>query len=175
MRIVSNGIEALREHAERIDARDITPARDLLVVPNGSDHVALYRSRDAIHAHLAGGGALFVEDGWFTDWVPGNRWVHDNTHPTRDVRYRVADDRHGLFDGIDLTAFDFQDGLSGWWSCGSIVPSATAEVALVDTWDRPIVVVDKRMVLTASGPLMSPWLAKPLHEVFARVKALLDG
>lgn len=174
MRIVSNGIEAIHSHAELIDAGAITPQRDLLVVPNGSDHVALWRARDAVRAHLDLGGGLFVEDGWFTDWVPNNRWVHDNTYPTRDVRYSVHNDRHGLFTGINLDAFNVQDGISGWWACGFIEPSATADVVLVDTWNRPVVVVDGAMFLTASGPLISPWLAKPLHDVFARIKALTD-
>jgi hypothetical protein len=52
-----------------------------VVVPNGSDHVAMQRAAGAVRGHLDGGGALFCFDGWFTPWVPGNRWVMDNSRP----------------------------------------------------------------------------------------------
>lgn len=131
---------------------------DLVVVPNGSDHVAMQRAAAAVRRHLDAGGALFCFDGWFTPWVPGNRWVMDNSRPTRDVRYRVRTDRHGLLAGVPLDHLNFSHGMSGWWACGYIEPAPGADVLLEDTWGRPVVVLDEAtaagpMLLTASGPL----------------------
>ncbi len=136
---------------------DLSPY-DLLIVPNGSDQVAVYRLRKAIHAFLAAGKTLFCFDGWFTDWVPGNQWVMDNSKKTIDVRYRIQTDRYDLFKGIPLDSFTFSNGISGWWACGYIEAAANADCLLVDTWGRPIIVWDEastpgRMLLTASGPL----------------------
>lgn len=137
-----------------LDLRDT----DVLIVPNGSDHVAMLRVKDQVRAFLGGGGTLFCFDGWFTDWIPGNRWVHDNSKKTIDVRYTVRTDRYGLFDGVDLDDLQFNHGISGWWACGYIEPAPGADVVLEDTWQRPMIVLDEattagRMVLTASGPL----------------------
>jgi hypothetical protein len=46
-------------------------AHDWVMVPNGCDHVALWRARGAVAAVLARGGAVVCGEGWFTDWVPG--------------------------------------------------------------------------------------------------------
>lgn len=131
---------------------------DLVVVPNGSDHVAMQRAAGAVRRHLDAGGALFCFDGWFTPWVPGNRWVMDNSRATKDVRYRVGTDRHGLTAGVPMDHLDFSHGMSGWWACGYIEPAPDADVVLEDTWGRPVVVLDEAttpgvMLLTASGPL----------------------
>ncbi len=132
---------------------------DLLVAPNGTDHVALYQQRQVIHEFLNAGGALLCCCGWFLDWVPGNRWVHDNSHPTFEVRHRVGVDRNGLLTDVDLGHLDRNEhGISGWWSCGYIKPAAGADVLIEDTWGRAIVVFDAQstrgtMLLTASGPL----------------------
>ncbi|MCB0637448.1 MAG: hypothetical protein KDC54_12555 [Lewinella sp.] len=131
---------------------------DLLIVPNGTDQVAVHRLREPIRAFLAQGKTLFCFDGWFTDWVPGNQWVMDNSRKTIDVRYRIGEDRYGFFDGIALDSFVFSNGISGWWACGYIEPAPGAEVLLADTWDRAVMVWDEvstpgRMLLTASGPL----------------------
>jgi len=131
---------------------------DVVVVPNGSDHVAMHRAAGAVRAHLDRAGALWCFDGWFTPWVPGNRWVMDNTKPTKDVRYRVRTDRRGLFDGVRVADFERSQGMSGWWACGYIEPAPGADVVLEDTWGRPVVVLDEAtapgaMFLTASGPL----------------------
>ena len=136
---------------------DLTPY-DLLVVPNGSDHVAMLKIKDKVRAFLDAGKALVCCDGFFTAWVPGNQWVMDNSRPTRDVRYQPGPDGHGLLAGLDLDALNFSHGMSGWWSCGYIQAAPGAEVLLQDTWQRPIVVLDEvstrgRLLLTASGPL----------------------
>lgn len=58
-------------------------ADDLVVVPNGANHVALYEARGAIRTFLDGGGTLACFCGFFTPWIPGNQWVHDNRQPLR--------------------------------------------------------------------------------------------
>ena len=141
--------------------RDFAPdlsQTDLLIVPNGSDHVAMAKIKDAVSAHLARGKALIVLDGWFTDWVPGSQWVHDNSKKTIDVRYHVGTDRYGLFDGVDQDHLNFNHGISGWWACGYIDAAPEADVLYADTWDRPVIVLDEKttpglMLMTASGPL----------------------
>lgn len=131
---------------------------DVLIVPNGCDHIALLGVKDAVHAFLDEGGALLCFDGWFTDWIPGNRWIHDNTKATRDIRYFVKQDRYSLFDGVNLDDLQFNHGISGWWACGYIKAAAAADLLLVDTWQRPVIVLDESstnglIILTASGPL----------------------
>ncbi|QKG52491.1 hypothetical protein [Hymenobacter sp. BRD67] len=138
-------------------APDLTPY-DLLVVPNGSDHVAMLKIKNQVRDFLNKGKALMCCDGFFTAWVPGNQWVMDNSHRTLDVRYLPGPDPHGLLRGLDLDELNFSHGMSGWWSCGYIQAAPGAEVLLVDTWQRPIVVLDEvstagRLLLTASGPL----------------------
>lgn len=136
---------------------DLTPY-DLLVVPNGSDHVAMLKVKDKVRAFLDEGKALVCCDGFFTAWVPGNQWLMDNSRRTMDVRYSPGTDRYHLLDTIDLDQLNFSHGMSGWWSCGYIEAASGADVLLADTWQRPIVVLDEvstagRMLLTASGPL----------------------
>lgn len=131
---------------------------DLLVVPNGSDHVAMLKIKDKVRAFLDEGRALVCCDGFFTAWVPGNQWVMDNSRRTQDVRYAPGTDRHGLLRGLDLDQLNFSHGMSGWWACGYLRAAPGADVLLVDTWQRPVVVLDEvstggRMLLTASGPL----------------------
>ena len=136
---------------------DLTPY-DLLVVPNGSDHIAMLKIKDKVRAFLDAGRALICCDGWFTAWVPGNQWLMDNSQRTLDVRYFPGPDRHQLLHGFDLDQLNFSHGMSGWWACGYIRAAPGAEVLLADTWQRSIVVLDEtttpgRMLLTASGPL----------------------
>ncbi len=136
---------------------DLAPY-DLLVVPNGSDHVAMLKIKDRVRAFLHEGKALVCCDGFFTAWVPGNQWVMDNSRPTRDVRYAAGPDTHGLLRNLDLDELNFSHGMSGWWACGYIRAAPGAEVLLADTWQRPVAVLDEastpgRMLLTASGPL----------------------
>jgi len=131
---------------------------DLLIVPNGCDHVAMLKVRAAVREFLHRGGALFCFDGWFTDWIPGHRWVHSNEKATRDIRYSVQTDRHGLFEGVNLDDLQFNHGISGWWACGYIEAAPGSDILLVDTWGRPMIVVDETstpglLILTASGPL----------------------
>ncbi len=131
---------------------------DLLVVPNGSDQIAVARLRPRIDEFLAAGRTVFCFDGWFTDWVPGNQWVMDSTRKTIDIRYAVKTDRRGLFKGLPVEDFTFMHGISGWWACGYIRPAPGADVVLEDTWGRAIVVLDETttngtLFLTASAPL----------------------
>lgn len=130
---------------------------DLLIVPNGADHVALLSVRDDIARFLARGGTLLCFDGWTTPWVPFHEWVMDNSKRTADIRYSKGDDRHGLLDGVDIDALTFRHGISGWWACGYIDAAPGADVLIRDTWGRAIAVADDAstpglMVLTASGP-----------------------
>lgn len=131
---------------------------DLLIIPNGCDHIAMLKVKETVNDFLQNGGALFCFDGWFTNWIPGNQWIHNNNKATRDIRYSIKDDRHGLFDGVNLDDLQFNHGISGWWACGAIEEAEGADVLLVDTWNRSIIVVDEAttpglMILTASGPL----------------------
>ena len=168
--VVSNGIQGLKQ-AFRSDGTvryrfaDVRhgfdpdlEGCDLLVVPNGSDHVAMLRIAGNVRSFLDAGRALFCFDGWFTSWVPGNQWVMDNTKATKDVLYRVRTDRHALMQGVDVNTLIFTHGISGWWACGFIEQAPGADVVLEDTWHRPVVVLDESttpgtMFLTASGPL----------------------
>ena len=131
---------------------------DLLIVPNGSDHVALMKVRDDIARFLARGGSLFCFDGWTMPWLPFHEWVMDNAKRTADIRYHQGVDRYRLLDGVDIDALTFRHGISGWWACGYIDPTADADILLYDSWGRAIAVVDDAstpglMVLTASGPV----------------------
>ncbi len=168
--LISNGIEGLAKMFQANDrirytiaeiGKDFDPdldAYDLLIVPNGSDHIALYRIRQKIKQFLADGGTLFCFDGWFTDWIPGNRWLMDNSKKTIDIRYKIKDDPQGLAQYFSIDHLNFTHGISGWWACGYIEAAAEAEVLIEDTWGRALMVIDRKstpglIVLTASGPL----------------------
>jgi hypothetical protein len=136
---------------------DLTPY-DLLIVPNGSDHVAMLKIKSKVLAFLNEGKAVFCFDGWFTNWVPGNQWIMDNSKKTIELRYHIKKDRYKLFENINLDSLIFSHGISGWWSCGYIAAADVADVVIADTWDRPIIVLDEittngLLILTASGPL----------------------
>lgn len=167
--IISNGIEGLSNlyqsneiiHYDWVETgpqfQPELSGYDLLIVPNGSDHVAMYRIREQLRAFLDAGGTLFCFDGWFTDWVPGHRWVMDNTEKSIHVRYKVKDDPFGLAQLFSAEDLNFSHGISGWWACGYIEKQAYGHVLLEDTWGRPLVVIDDTttnglMVLTASAP-----------------------
>jgi hypothetical protein len=168
--VISNAIHGIeRMFVSNLDVyydfagvtRDFKPTLanyDVLIVPNGSDHIAMLRLKDDVQAFLDAGKTLMCFDGWFTGWIPRNQWVMDNSKKTIDVRYRVKTDRHGLFDGLDVNQFIFSHGMSGWWACGYIEAAPDADVLLEDTWERPIIVIDEvstqgLMLLTASGPM----------------------
>ncbi len=168
--LISNGIEGLPkmfQANERIQYtlaeidRDFDPDLqdyDLVIAPNGTDHVALYRIRHKIRQFLDHGGTLFCFDGWFTDWIPGNRWVMDNSKKTVDIRYCIQEDSAGLAQHFSIDHLNYTHGISGWWACGYIEPAGGAEVLIADTWGRAMMVIDRvstpgLIVLTASGPL----------------------
>ena len=168
--IISNGIEGLHSLYKstakiQYDWVEVTPnfnpkleGYDLLIVPNGSDHIALFRIKDTIKAYLDSGGALFCFDGWFTDWVPGYCWVMDNSQKSIEVRYKIKDDPYQLSQQFKVEDLNFSHGISGWWACGYIAcKSPHGHVLIEDTWGRPLVVIPKAttaglMVLTASAP-----------------------
>lgn len=138
----------------RLDLEDA----DVLIVPNGSDHVAMLKVRDTVSDFLEAGGALLCFDGWFTNWIPGNQWIFSNEKRTRDIRYFVGEDHYGLFAGVAMDDLQFNHGISGWWACGYIQAAPEADVVMHDTWERPMIVLDETstnglMVMTASGPL----------------------
>jgi hypothetical protein len=168
--VVSNGIEGLHKFYRSNDSveyiiseitkdydPDFTPY-DILIAPNGTDHVAFYRIRNKVKEFLDAGKTLFCFDGWFTNWVPGNRWIMDNSKKTIDIRYRIKENYKNLATKFSVNDLTFSHGMSGWWACGYILPATGAMVVLADTWDRALLVIDKvstngTMVLTASGPL----------------------
>jgi len=168
--VISNGLQGVhayfisnhrvRYHFLEVDEHfnpDLAPY-ELLVVPNGCDHIAMAKIKDSVKHFLDAGKSLFCMDGWFTDWVPGNQWVMDNSKKSIDVRYTLCTDRHNLFNDINIDSFIFSHGISGWWSCGYIIPAPHADVILKDTWNRAIIVLDETttngvMFLTASAPL----------------------
>jgi len=170
--VVSNGIGAEQAFPSTkeicFDVVQVVPSLalelagyDLLVVPNGADHVAMFRNRVKVREFLDQGKALACFCGWFMDWIPGNRWIHDNEHPTKQVRHYKGDDPLGLLDGVDLGRLDHNEhGISGWWSCGYIQAATGANTLIYDTWGRSMVITDSvstagLMFLTASGPLGS--------------------
>lgn len=168
--VISNGIGSVSAYPDRDDMKfDVAPVSadfaltlddyDLLIAPNGTDHVALYRQRHAIHEFLTAGKSVFCFCGWFLDWIPGNRWVHDNSLPTKDMRHFAGDDPDQLLAGVDLSMLDHnRHGISGWWACGYIEPAPGANVLVKDTWGRAVIVADQAttpgfLFLTASGPV----------------------
>jgi len=168
--LISNGLQGLDKYYVSSDlmqyttcliTKDFDPdlmPYDLLVVPNGSDHVAMLKIKDKVRAFLNAGRALVCCDGFFTAWVPGNQWRMDNSRRTMDVLYAPGTDRHHLLDNLNLDELNYSHGMTGWWACGYIEAAPGADVLLADTWQRPIVVLDEvstagRMLLTASGPL----------------------
>ena len=168
--LISNNIEGIEKYFQSNDKvtydicnvtkdfnPDLTPY-DLLVVPNGSDQVAMGKIKEKVKDFLDAGKALICCDGWFTDWIPGNHWHIDNDKKSIDIRYFIKDDPHGLFKDLDVNEFIFSHGISGYWACGYIEAAKDATVILEDTWQRPIIVLDEKttkgiMFLTASGPL----------------------
>ena len=168
--LFSNGIEGLKDlfHESEFITYELLEITknfepdlskyDILIAPNGTDHIALYRIRDKIHAFLNAGNTLLCFDGWFTDWIPGNRWIMDNSKKTIDVRYNIKEDSFGLSSCFNIQDLNFSYGISGWWACGYIQAADDATIFIEDTWGRPLVVFDDAstnglMVLSASAPL----------------------
>ena len=168
--IIDNGIEGLKalfKSNEKIHYDFVTTGKDfdldlegydLFIAPNGTDNIALFRVKDKIKAFLDAGGTLFCFDGWFTDWIPGNRWIMDNSTKSIDMRYILGDDPDGISKQFSIADLNFSQGISGWWSCGYIEAAEGAQVLIKDTWDRALLVIDRvstngTIVMTASGPL----------------------
>jgi hypothetical protein len=168
--IIDNGIGSGRGYPDQDEivfdrvttSRNFRPdlsRYDLLIVPNGADHVAMFRIRDQVREMLAAGKAVFCFCGWFTDWIPGHRWVHDNSHPTKEMRHFPGSDPQGLMKGFEPAFLDHnQHGISGWWACGYIESDDPETVLVRDTWGRGVVIADGIttngfLFLTASGPV----------------------
>jgi hypothetical protein len=168
--VISNGLDGIQNYFvsnEKITytllevSKDFDPdleGFDLLIAPNGSDHIAMAKLKGKVALFLDEGKALFCFDGWFTNWIPGNQWIMSNEKKTIDIRYFIKTDAYAIFDGVDVDKLIYNHNISGWWACGYIDASAHADVVLEDTWQRPIIVLDEKttngtIILTASGPL----------------------
>jgi hypothetical protein len=168
--VISNGIQGIHRYfmsSDRVTYNILTvdgnfdpdlESYHLLIIPNGCDHIAMAKLKNKVRSFLDMGKSLFCMDGWFTEWVPGNQWIMDNSKKSIEVRYALKTDRYNLFDDVNLESFIFSHGISGWWSCGYIEAAPLADVIVEDTWNRPIIVLDEKttnglMFLTASGPL----------------------
>lgn len=136
---------------------DLSPF-DLLLTGNPTDHVALYKIKDKIADFLNAGKTLFCFSGWYTNYIPGNRWVMERDIKTIDIRYYKESDKNGLLNGVNIDELIYMNGISGWWACGHIETSPNAEVLLVDTLKRPIMILDEQttngtIICTSGGPL----------------------
>lgn len=150
-----------RYRCERIGA-DWQPCfdeDDVVLVPNGANHVALYEARAHLHHFLARGGALLCFCGFFTPWLPGNQWRHDIGRDLRQLRYRVVADDLQLFEGVEAEELcSDAHGIRGGWACGDIQTHHADSVVLMDNYQRTLLVADRRstpglIIATASGPL----------------------
>ena len=169
--VVDNGIHGLRSlfvsspevrfRFECItgDWRPDFSGDDVVIVHNGSNHVALYDARAAIRTVLDRGAAVLCFCGCFTPWLPGTCWVHDNTRPNRELDYHVVDDPMGLMLGVDPARLSTEShGIRGWWACGELITAQPQSVVLADQWKRAALVADTSstpglIIATASGPL----------------------
>lgn len=135
---------------------------DMIVVPNGANHVALYEARAAIRGLLDRGGTLACFCGFFTPWIPGHVWHHSNRHPLKDVRYAAGADPLDLLSCVDIDGLSTEaHGISGWWACGEIRSEQPGSTLLHDSFGRVVMIADTHttpglIVATASGPLGDP-------------------
>ena len=131
---------------------------NLLLTGNPTDHVALYKIKDKIADFLDAGKSLFCFSGWYTNYIPGNRWVMERDIKSIDIRYYKESDKNNLLDGVNIDELIFMNGISGWWACGHIEASPNAEILLVDILNRPIMILDEQttngtIICTSGGPL----------------------
>lgn len=132
---------------------------DVVLVPNGADHVALFEARHALAGVLARGGVVLCFCGFFTPWLPGNQWRHDIGAPLATLRYELAHDPLGLFDEVAPESLCVDaHGIRGGWACGAIDTAHEASVVLRDNVGRVLMVADRcstrgLIIATASGPL----------------------
>ncbi|OAQ38313.1 hypothetical protein A5893_16120 [Pedobacter psychrophilus] len=136
---------------------DLTPYH-LLLTGNPTDHIALYKIKDKIADFLNQGKTLFCFSGWYTDYIPGNKWIMERDIKSIDIRYFKKSDKNNLLTGVNINELIYQNGISGWWACGHIEPSENAEIILVDTLNRPIMILDQNstngtIICTSGGPL----------------------
>ena len=131
---------------------------DLVITGNPTDHIAMLKIKDKIARFLEGGKALFCFSGWYTNYIPGNKWVMDRDIKTIDTDYIAGSDPHELLKGVQIEELVKQNGIAGWWACGHIEASKSANVILSDILGRGIVVLDEKttrgtVALTSGGPL----------------------
>ncbi len=168
--VISNAIEGIENYFvgnEKIEyefievSKDFNPnlqSYDLLIVPNGSDNIAMAKIKNKVADFLNNEKSLFCFDGWFTDWIPGNQWIMNNELKSIDLRYSIKSDPYNLFENVDINELIYNHKISGWWACGYIQTSPNAIIVMEDTWQRPIIAIDETttkgtIVMTASGPL----------------------
>lgn len=133
-------------------------AYNLLIAGNAVDHIAMFKIKDKIEAFLAQGNCLFCFSGWYTNYIPDNRWIMNTDIKSIDVRYQLGQDRYGIFNGVNIDELIYTNNISGWWACGYIEASAQAEILLTDSLNRPVMILDKKstkgtIICTAGGPL----------------------
>lgn len=173
----------VRYRVERITA-DWQPTfanDDLLIVPNGANHVALYEARHAIADFLQRGGVLFCFCGYFTPWLPGSVWTHDNRVALRDLEYEIVHDPLGLMRGVSAAALCCNPhGIRGGWACGEILADHADAVVLRDNFGRTLMIADRHsthglIVTTASGPLGDPDPSAPASATTQLFRNLIDA
>lgn len=152
---------AVRHRRERVVANwqpDFS-ADDVVLVPNGSDHVAMQAIAPTIARFLQGGGTVLCFCGFFLPWIPGHRWQQDNSKPLHNVVYQLINDPLGLCRGVDIEALSCnQHGIHGWWACGEIISERDDSCVLRDNFGRTVLIADHTssaglVIATASGPV----------------------
>jgi hypothetical protein len=144
--------------ALRLAHTDLAPF-DVFIAPNGTDHVALFGSRDKVRTSLEGGGIVMCFCGWVTDWIPGARWRMSTDIPLRTYGLSTPNPAHPLLHGVDLASVNVTPaGKRGFWACGHIDVSPGAAVLMADNLGRCVMFADDTtfagaVIATASGPL----------------------
>lgn len=131
-----------------------------LIIPFGSDNVALYRCRSSIQNFLNQGNTVLSFDGCYTNWLPGIQWFMDNSYPTKKMRYKLYEDTYGLFKEVDLKGLIYSSKKSGWWTNGFLHPQPTSHTIMCDNYNRPIMVLDEEktnglIIAISAAPLSS--------------------
>lgn len=131
---------------------------DMFIAPNGTDHEALYRNRQAVRSLLDNGGAVLCFCGWNTDWIPGARWQMQMNIPLRTYEITFPNPEHPLLAGVCIDEVNISNGKRGFWTCGHIETSGNADVLMVNNLNEAVFIVDENttngcIIATASGPL----------------------
>lgn len=143
--------------ALQLGRTDLSPF-DMFIAPNGTDHVALYKSREKIRAFLDEGKIVMCFCGWTTDWIPGARWVMQTDIPLRTYSIRFPNPAHPVLEGVGIEEVNLSNGKRGFWSCGHIEVTPNAEVLMMNNLNQCVMFVDEKttrgaIVATASAPV----------------------